>query len=121
MRRAPPVTCDRPVPEQVRVGRLFAWLEDIGSFGGGEAMLSSAWARLAQLLDAADTDPGMCAALGAVRQHDLGCAAWWEAVRAARHACEARAGLASPRAGFQPRPRAAVRPGHRDERHSRAS
>jgi hypothetical protein len=34
-----------------RAARLFAWLDDIGRYGGGPAMLRPAWARLAELLE----------------------------------------------------------------------
>lgn len=37
--------------ERARAIRLFAWLDDIGRYGGGPSMLRPAWTRLAELLE----------------------------------------------------------------------
>jgi hypothetical protein len=97
--------------ECARVISLFAWLDDIGRYGGGPSMLGPPWTRLAELLEGlAGTEqkqfPGQSpqrsrpagmavvtwqddvrAALRAVQRHDPGCAAWWDGVHAARSAC----------------------------------
>ncbi len=89
---------------------LFAWLDDIGRYGGGPSMLRPAWARLAELLEcmarteqastvqarrareaarvAVRTWPDdVRAAVLAAQLHDPGSAAWWKGVHAARSAC----------------------------------
>lgn len=97
--------------ERARALRLFAWLDDIGRYGGGPSMLRPAWTRLAELLERlAGTEqkpfPGqpqqrsgpagaavitwqdeVRAALNTVQRHDPGCAAWWNGVHEARSAC----------------------------------
>ena len=79
--------------------RLFAWLDDIGRYGGGPSMLRPAWGRLAELLEglARTEQAGSTAtvtwpdavreAIRAAQMHDPGSAAWWNGVHAARSAC----------------------------------
>ncbi|HEY2264482.1 MAG TPA: hypothetical protein VGI96_17795 [Streptosporangiaceae bacterium] len=102
---------DRLNAEHARAIRLFAWLDDIGRYGGGPSMLRPAWIRLAELLEfLAGTEqelfPGqpqqrsrpagmavvtwqddVRAALCTVQRLDPGCAAWWNGVHKARSAC----------------------------------
>jgi hypothetical protein len=97
--------------ERARAIGLFAWLDDIGRYGGGPSMLRPVWTRLAELLEClAGTEqkpfPGrpqqrgrpaemavftwqddVRTALRTVQRHDPGCAAWWDGVHEARSAC----------------------------------
>lgn len=85
-------------PEQRRIRRLFAVLDDVAHYTAGNAgtrMLVHAWDRITDLLLASE-DLSLRAAVRAVAEHEAGSSGWWHSVRVVtRIVDEHHAGLTS--------------------------
>lgn len=108
--------------EHNRLLRLFTALDDVARYAdaGGKWMLARTWTRLADLLEthAGAGEPGLAARTsigptasdyGHIRElvrqtrlHEVGCAAWWHAVTAAREATSVHIDRAEQEAAASP-------------------